>query len=73
MSVGLFIHDDIEFKVLPQPCFYTFESTSVHLSMGNAQDIIFHTVYRPSNVSKAKFIEDFSSFVEGTALPSVKI
>ena len=36
--------------------------------MGNAQDIVFHTVYRPHNVSKANFIEDFSSFVEGAAL-----
>ena len=45
--VGLFIRDDIDFKVLPQPCFNTFESISVHLSMGNAQDIVFHTVYRP--------------------------
>ena len=36
--------------------------------MVNAQDIIFHTVYRPPNVSKAKFTEDFSSFVEGAAL-----
>ena len=35
--------------------------------MGNAQDIIFHTVYRHANVSKAIF-EDFSSFVEGAAL-----
>ena len=39
--------------------------TSVH---GNAQDIIFHTVYRPPNVSKGNFIEDFSSSVEGAAL-----
>ena len=31
-------------------------------------NIIFHTVYRPPNVSKATFIEDFSSFVEGAAL-----
>ena len=67
-GVGFFIHDDIDFKVLPQPCFNTFESISVHLSMGNAQDIVFHTVYRPPNVSKANFIEDFSSFVEGVAL-----
>ena len=60
-GVGFFIRDDIDFKVLPQPCFNTFESISVHLSTGNAQDIVFHTVYRPPNVSKANFIEDFSS------------
>ena len=36
--------------------------------MGNAQDIIFHAVYRPPNVSKANFIKDFSSFDEGAAL-----
>ena len=36
--------------------------------MGNAQDIVFHTVYRPPNVSKASFIQDFSSFVKGAAL-----
>ena len=69
-GVGFFIRDDIDFKVLPQPCFNTFESISVHLSTGNAQDIVFHTVYRPPppNVSKANFIENFSSFVEGAAL-----
>ena len=33
-GVGFFIRDDIDFKVLPQPCFNTFESISVHLSMG---------------------------------------
>ena len=36
--------------------------------MGNAQDIIFRTVYMRPHVSKAKFIEDFSSFVEGAVL-----
>ena len=41
---------------------------SVHLSMGKAQDIIFHTVYRPTNVSKANFMEDYSYLVESTAL-----
>ena len=62
------ISSDIDFKVQPQPCFNTFASISVHLSMGNAQDIIFHTVCRPHNVFKVKFIEDFSSLVEGAAL-----
>ena len=56
------------FKVIPQSCFKIFECICVHLSMGNGQDIIFYTVYRHPNVSKANFIEDFSSFVEGTAL-----
>ena len=46
-GVGLFILDDIDFKVLHQQCFNTFESISVHLSTGNAQDIVFHPVYRP--------------------------
>ena len=36
--------------------------------MGITQDIIVHTVYRPSNVFKANFIEDFSYFVEGAAI-----
>ena len=36
--------------------------------MGISQDIIFHTVYRPPNVSKANFIGNFSSSVEGAAL-----
>ena len=44
-GVGFFTRDDIDFKVLPQPCFNTFESISVRLSMGNAQDIIFHCVW----------------------------
>ena len=72
-GVGFCIHDDIDFKVLPQQCFKTFEKISVHLSMGNAQNIIFHTVCRPPNVSKANFNEDFSSFVEGVAYHVVKI
>ena len=46
-GVRFFISDDIDFKVLPKPCFSTFESISVYLSTGNAQDIVFHTVYRP--------------------------
>ena len=66
-GVRFFICDDIDFKVRPQPCFNTFDSISVHLSMGNAQDIVFHTVYSPPNVSKANFIEDFSSFIKGAA------
>ena len=41
-GVGFFIHDDIDFKVLPQPCFNTFDSISVHLSTGNALDIVFN-------------------------------
>ena len=67
-GVGFFIRNDIDFKVVPQPCFNNFESISVHLAMGNAQDIILHTMNRPLNVSKDKFIEDCSSFVEGAAL-----
>ena len=51
-GVGFFICDDIDFKVLPQQCFNTFESISVPLSMGNVQDIVFHTVYRPPMFSK---------------------
>ena len=67
-GAGFFICDDIDFKVLLQPCFKIFESISVHLPMGNAKDFIFHTVYRPSNISKANFIEDFSSSVDVAAL-----
>ena len=63
-GVGFFIRDDIDFKVLPQPCVNTFESIFVQLSMGNTQDIIFHTLYRPRNVSKGDFIVEFSTFVE---------
>ena len=54
-GVRFFIHDDIDFKVLPQPCFNTFESISVHLSTGNAQDIIFHTVYRSPQCFQSQF------------------
>ena len=31
-GVRFFIHEEIDFKVLPQPCFMTFECISVHLS-----------------------------------------
>ena len=67
-GVGFFILDYTDFKVLPQSCLKTFERIYVHLSMGNSQDIIFHTVYRPPNVSKPNFIEGFSSFEKGAAL-----
>ena len=30
--------------------------------------LFFHTLYRPPNVSKADFIEEFSTFVECAAL-----
>ena len=70
--MGFFIRDDIDFKVLPQPCVNTFESISIQLSMGNTQDIIFHTLYRPPNVSKADFIGEFSTFVECAALTCCK-
>ena len=62
-GAGFFIPDDIGFKVLPQPCVNTFKSISVRLSVGNTQDIIFHTLYRPLNVSKADFIEEFSTTI----------
>ena len=45
--------------MLPQPCFKAFESISVHLPMGKCQNIIFHTVYRSPNVSKANFMRIF--------------
>ena len=45
-----------------------FESISIQLSMGNTKDIIFYTLYRPPNVSKANFIGEFSIFVECSAL-----
>ena len=46
-GVGFFICNNNNFEVLPQPFVNTFESISDHLSMDNAQDIIFHTVNRP--------------------------
>ena len=54
-DIGFFIRDDIDFKVLPQPCFKTFESISVHLSIGNAKNSIFHTVYRPPKFFQSQF------------------
>ena len=54
-GVGFFIRDDIDFKVLPKPCFNTFESISVHLFTGNAQDIVFHTVYSPPQCFQSQF------------------
>ena len=71
-GVRFFIHDDIDFKVLPQTCVKTFESISVQLPMGNTQDIIFHTMYRPPNISKADFIEEFRTILECAALTCCK-
>ena len=66
-GVRFFIHDNFYFKLLSQPHFKTFESISMHPSVAMPRTF-FHTMYRPPNVSKANFIENSSSFVEGAAL-----
>ena len=60
--------DTDSFKASVTPPGYKCTHVSRPEGRGGGQDIVFHTVYRPPNVSKAYFIEDFSCFVEGAAL-----
>ena len=69
-AVGLFIRDDLCFKLLSEPRFHSFESISVKLSTSSAQEVVFHVLYRPPRVLKAEFLDDFWLFLEGTALSS---
>ena len=45
-----------------------FESTSIQISTEGAKDVIFHVHYRPPNLSKSQFLEEFGMFLEGAAL-----
>ena len=45
-----------------------FESTSIQISTEGAKDVIFHVLYRPPNLSKSQFLENFGKFLEGAAL-----
>ena len=45
-----------------------FESTSIQISTEGAKDVIFHVLYRPPNLSKSQFLDQFGMFLEGAAL-----
>ena len=47
-----------------------FQKTIIRLliSTEGAKDVIFHVVYRPTNLSKAQFLDEFGMFLEGAAL-----
>ena len=45
-----------------------FESISIQISTEGAKDVIFHVVYRPPNLSKLQFLDEFGMFLEGAAL-----
>ena len=46
----------------------TFEHITVKLSEHQSSQLIVHVIYRPPSTSKCKFIEEFNSFMEATAL-----
>ena len=41
---------------------------SIQISTEGAKDVIFHVVYRPPNLSKSQFLDEFGMFLEGAAL-----
>ena len=48
--------------------YQAFESISIQISSEGAKDVIFYVVYRPPNLSKSQFLDEFGMFLEGAAL-----
>ena len=67
-GVGFFIKDDLSFEQVSKNNYQTFESISIQISTEGAKDVIFHVVYRPPNLSKSQFLDEFGMFLEGAAL-----
>ena len=70
--VGFFIKDDLCFEQVSKNNCQVFESTSIQISTEGAKDVIFHVLYRPPNLSKLQFLEEFGMFLEGAALSGCK-
>ena len=58
-GVGFFIRENLDFKLLSTLSFQTFENISIQINSEGAQGTIFHLLYRPPNLSKAQFLDDF--------------
>ena len=64
----LFIKEDLSFEQVSKNNFQAFESTSIQISTESAKDVIFHILYRPPNLSKLQFLDEFGMYLEGAAL-----
>ena len=69
-GVGFFIKEDLSFERVSKNSYQAFESISIQISTEGAKDVIFHVVYRPPNLSKSQFLDEFGMFLEGAALLS---
>ena len=67
-GVGFFIKEDLSFEQVSKNSYQAFESISIQISTEDAKDVIFHVVYRPPNLSKSQFLDEFGMFLEGAAL-----
>ena len=67
-GVGFFIKEDLSFERVSKNSYQAFESISIQISTEGAKDGIFHVVYRPPNLSKSQFLDEFGMFLEGAAL-----
>ena len=67
-GVGFFIKEDLSFEQVSKNNCQAFESVSIQISTEGAKDVIFHVLYRPPNLSKSQFLDEFGMFLEGAAL-----
>ena len=67
-GVGFFIKEDLSYEQVSKNKYQAFESISIQISSEGAKDVIFHVVYRPPNLSKSQFLDEFGMFLEGAAL-----
>ena len=67
-GVGFFIKEDLSFEQVSKNNYQAFESTSIQISTEGAKDVIFHVVYRPPNLLKSQFLDEFGMFLKGAAL-----
>ena len=63
-GVGFFIKEDLSFEQVSKNSYQAFEIISIE----GAKDVIFHVVYRPPNLSKSQFLDEFAIVLEGAAL-----
>ena len=66
--VGFFIKEDLSYEQVSKNNYQAFKSISIQISSEGAKDVIFHVVYRPPNLSKSQFLDEFGMFLEGAAL-----
>ena len=67
-GVGFFIKEDLSYEQVSKNNYQAFESISIQISSEGAKDVIFHVVYKPPNLSKSQFLDEFGMFLEGAAL-----